>query len=109
MRRLRSCTGVVRGEVCRLKAPYTSAKAMNWQYLLKFPKATLVFHSAQWARAELVEHEQMATRWDLFANGSECSPPVITAKKWALSVTTSMDLLVLHHRRLRDHGVQAPT
>ena len=83
MRRLRSCTGVVRGEVCRLKAPYTSAKAMNWQYLLKFPKATLVFHSAQWARDELVEHEQKATHRDLVATGNDCTT-MTTAKGWAV-------------------------
>jgi hypothetical protein len=30
---------------------------MNWQHLLQFPKATPVFHSAQWARAELVKRQ----------------------------------------------------
>ena len=108
------CAGcaAVRGEVCRLKAPYTSAKAMNWQwqYLLQFPKATLVFHSAQWARDKLVEHEQKATHRDLVATGNDCTT-MTTAKRSALSVTPAMDLLVLHHHRLRDHGVQleAPT
>ena len=75
---LPTCTGAWRGLV-RAQGSLHQCKTMNWQHLLQFLKAALVFHSGQWVRAELVGHEQKATQWDHCATSNDCSPQVITA------------------------------